>query len=872
MSSFIGNNSSGSSSSGGSETLKQTLALGNVTDGYNIQISTNDKIIGQTDLVFNVPTASTYIFKINNTNEVVFNSTTIDLQNNALTTTGAGTLNSLTLSSLGLGVAHLSSGGIFSSSLLVDADVSASAAIAGTKVSPSFGSQAILTSGTLGAGATTATSLTVSGLSTGIGHLGSGGALTSSLIVNADVNAAAAIAGSKVSPDFGAQDITTSGNQTITGATGFLALRTTPATAGSIRLSNNSGIFTRNAGDTANVRTAMVDTSNILQIGDTNNAGIVANCATGTSLSLQVNSVEKLNVSVTKTTVAALAVSALGTGIGHLDSSGNLTSSTLVDADVNAAAAIAGSKVSPTFGSQNILTTGVASLGSTPASAGVLRLGNALDINFRNAANNADVRGIGVDSSNNVLIGNTSAANTIFDLATSGVYTFKINGGTELTLNATTLDLQNNAITTTGAGTVNSLTVSSLGTGIGHYSSGGALTSSLIVAADINASAAILKTQLAAAVQTTLSLADTSLQPSGFLTQIALTGFYSLLFGPGGTADPAISSGTTTISADTNYDALTISGTGIFVPNAIIRVKGRLKLTGASAVIKRNGAAGNAGAAGGTGGVAASGSAPVAGAILGGTFASIVGGAGGTAAGTTAGAATAQAGFGGPGGTSPTAGSGSGGAGGAGKVGGVVVGPGISTLQALLLAPPIFCNSNSSTIQSNLGGTAGGSGGGGGGDGTSGGGGGSAGVGGAPIWIYCAEFETDGTTAASAIQSIGGAGAIGGTPAAGNRGGGAPGGGGGGGPIYIVVGKRIGSAVTNLIDASGGAGATGGSGTGTGTGSPGSNGGDGGRIVIIDLSAGTITTVAPTTGGTGNANSGTTGGTGGAGGSTKVTY
>jgi len=46
---------------------------------------------------------------------------------------------------------------------IVDADVNASAAIAGTKVTPNFGSQNILTSGTLGAGATTIGALGVTG-------------------------------------------------------------------------------------------------------------------------------------------------------------------------------------------------------------------------------------------------------------------------------------------------------------------------------------------------------------------------------------------------------------------------------------------------------------------------------------------------------------------------------------------------------------------------------------------------------------------------------------------------------------------------------------------------------------------------------------
>ncbi len=70
---------------------------------------------------------------------------------------------------------------------ITNANVDSAAAIAGTKVSPNFGAQNVVTTGTLGAGATTVTGLTVSGLGTGIVHSSSGGAFTSSLIVNADI-------------------------------------------------------------------------------------------------------------------------------------------------------------------------------------------------------------------------------------------------------------------------------------------------------------------------------------------------------------------------------------------------------------------------------------------------------------------------------------------------------------------------------------------------------------------------------------------------------------------------------------------------------------------------------------------------------------
>ena len=77
---------------------------------------------------------------------------------------------------------------------IVDGDVSATAAIAGTKVSPNFGAQTITTTGDL-----SVTNATVTGLNTaGVVHNSVAGALSTSLIVDADVSATANIAGSKL--------------------------------------------------------------------------------------------------------------------------------------------------------------------------------------------------------------------------------------------------------------------------------------------------------------------------------------------------------------------------------------------------------------------------------------------------------------------------------------------------------------------------------------------------------------------------------------------------------------------------------------------------------------------------------------------------
>lgn len=75
-------------------------------------------------------------------------------------------------------------------------------------------------------------------------------------IADANVAAGAAIAGTKISPDFGSQLIQTSGNALATNilATGYFHTSGSPTpTSGQIRLENTHKIATRNAGNTANI-------------------------------------------------------------------------------------------------------------------------------------------------------------------------------------------------------------------------------------------------------------------------------------------------------------------------------------------------------------------------------------------------------------------------------------------------------------------------------------------------------------------------------------------------------------------------------------------------------------------------------------------
>ncbi len=68
-----------------------------------------------------------------------------------------------------------------------------------------------------------------------------------SLLVNADVDAAAAIAGTKVSPDFGSQNVTTTGSIATTGSYIAAGSATIPST-GTIRIPNTHWITSRDAG------------------------------------------------------------------------------------------------------------------------------------------------------------------------------------------------------------------------------------------------------------------------------------------------------------------------------------------------------------------------------------------------------------------------------------------------------------------------------------------------------------------------------------------------------------------------------------------------------------------------------------------------
>ncbi|MFZ9751309.1 MAG: phage tail fiber protein, partial [Candidatus Nanopelagicales bacterium] len=189
--------------------------------------------------------------------------------------------------------------------------------------------------------------------------------IANNTIVNADINSSAAIAGTKINPDFGSQSITTLGSTTsasfIPSAT--IAIPTQglyEAAANSIGLSTNGigRLVINGSGDitTGSWKGSVIDAAYL-------DASLVSTSDTGT---------------VTSTMIA---------------------NGTIVNADVNASAAIAGTKISPDFGSQAITTTSISTAASFIPSATIATPTNGL---YEAAANSI---GLSTNSTERLRIG-----------------------------------------------------------------------------------------------------------------------------------------------------------------------------------------------------------------------------------------------------------------------------------------------------------------------------------------------------------------------------------------------------------------------------------------------------------------------------------
>ena len=160
---------------------------------------------------------------------------------------------------------------------VINADISASAAIAFSKLATlNSGSILVGSSGNVATAVTPSGDVTIS--NTGVTAISAG------VIVNADINASAAIAGSKISPDFGAQNVTTTG----TVSDGKGNLRSIPQNAKTSAYT----LIAADAGKHISITTGGVTVpASIFSIGDAvtiyNNSGSSQTITQGSSVTLR---------------------------------------------------------------------------------------------------------------------------------------------------------------------------------------------------------------------------------------------------------------------------------------------------------------------------------------------------------------------------------------------------------------------------------------------------------------------------------------------------------------------------------------------------------------------------------------------------------
>ena len=183
----------------------------------------------------------------------------------------------------------------------------------------------------------------------------------------------------------------------------------------------------------------------------------------GTIVNADINA--SANISGSKLADDSVTLAKLGSGALPTDitvASSNIVDGTIVNADVNASAAIQGTKISPDFGSQNITTTGNATVGGTlgvtgnSTLSGTLTITGAIDANGGAVIDNIRI-GITNDNeidtaSGNLTIDSAGGTTTIDDnLTVSGNST--LSGTLGVTGTSTLADVTGGAVITSGTST-----------------------------------------------------------------------------------------------------------------------------------------------------------------------------------------------------------------------------------------------------------------------------------------------------------------------------------------------------------------------------------------------------------------------------------
>ena len=252
---------------------------------------------------------------------------------------------------------------------LVNADINTAAAIAGTKISPDFGALTVQTTGLMAAGTLTADSLTTdTQKSLQVGPFGVAAGNTGEVRYLELAATGVNYVGFKAADSLAGDQIWT--------------LPTADGTVGQLLKTNGAGVLGWiDAGaeaDTLNTVTGRgATTANAISVGVVTSTGLVVDTATlsvdTTNDRVGVGTLTPATTLDVVGTITATNFSGIGTAVTNVTAvdidNDTITSAKIIDlaimnADINASAAIAGSKISPDFGAQTVQTTGSVTSGS----------------------------------------------------------------------------------------------------------------------------------------------------------------------------------------------------------------------------------------------------------------------------------------------------------------------------------------------------------------------------------------------------------------------------------------------------------------------------------------------------------------------------
>ncbi|HSC25135.1 MAG TPA: tail fiber domain-containing protein, partial [Candidatus Babeliales bacterium] len=228
-----------------------------------------------------------------------------------------------------------------------------------------------------------------------------------------------------------------------------------------------------------------------IQFTGSTNTGLSS--ATANTLSFDTNGVERMNISAT----GNVTINGLNTlGIVHNNIGGLLTTSLIVNADVDPAAAIIDTKLA------TISTTGkVANSATTATNANTVNAIVARDASGNFLAGTITANLTGAASLNVLKSGDTMTGILVLPAGTSAIPSIQFIEGTNTGLSsatANTLSFDTNGTERMNIGVTGNITINGLTSlGIVHNSAAGLLSTSLIVNADIDPTAAVADTKLA---------------------------------------------------------------------------------------------------------------------------------------------------------------------------------------------------------------------------------------------------------------------------------------------------------------------------------------------------------------------------------------